>query len=102
MGKGQSCQVKTKDEPINNATMCYYCEKELFPMKIKTKKLFTHLYCYWKDMAKDGHRPDDSDDDDEQVYDDVQDERYLFNIFDLPKGSLQKYKDSNEYCIFIK
>ena len=108
MGKGQSCQIKMGSEPVNNATRCYYCNKELFPMKIKSKHLFTHLYCYWKDMAKDQHTFDD-DSDDEFVYDDAfilkqeeQEEDYLFTIFNLPKGNLQKYKDSNEYCIFVK
>ena len=79
---------------------CDYCSQDLFLSKEKPEKLHTHLYCYYIDMIKIGAQYD-SDDDDREEYS-LSDEIRLEATYNIPKGSLARFKATGEYCVFVK
>ena len=82
---------------------CDYCSQDLFLSKEKPETLYTHKYCYYLDMIKFGVQYDSDDDKygNRQPYS-LSDEIRLEVVYNIPKGSLVKFKSTGEYCVFVK
>jgi hypothetical protein len=80
---------------------CDYCSQDLFLSKEKPEKLYTHTYCYWLDMIKFGVQYDSDELCAREPYS-LCDEIRLEVVYNIPKGSLAKFKTTGEYCVFVK
>ena len=104
----ETAQSSTRDLDVWYKNKCYYCSRELFLSQPKTDTLYTHTYCYWLDIIQFSHHicddsSDDSDDDEREPEPySLTDEMRLESVYNIPKGSLARFKATQEYCVFVK